>query len=86
MATPPAGTNGKATASLVLGILSLFCCGFITGIAAIILGKQAQRETAISGQNGAGLAQAGFILGIIGTVLSVLAAVMWLILIAVGSA
>lgn len=83
MATPPAGTNGKAIASLVLGILSLFCCGFISGIAAIILGKQAQQETAISGQNGAGLAQAGFILGIIGTVLSVLVGIGYLVALAV---
>lgn len=83
MATPPAGTNGKAIASLVLGILSLFCCGFISGIAAIILGKQAQQETAISGQNGAGLAQAGFILGIIGTVLSILGGIVYLIALAV---
>ena len=40
--TPP--TNGKATLSLVLGFVSLFFCGLLTGIPAIWLGISARRE------------------------------------------
>jgi len=69
----PAG-NKKALWSMILGILSLFCCGVVTGVAAIVLSQQAKQEIAASGgmQSGAGQAQAGFILGIIGVVISVI--------------
>ena len=75
----PAG-NKKALWSMILGILSLFCCGVVTGVVAIVLSQQAKREIAASGgmQRGAGQAQAGFILGIIGIVLSLLLAVSYL--------
>src|SRR5258708_9815680 len=36
--TPPQPTDGKATASLVLGILSVICFGILAGIPALILG------------------------------------------------
>jgi hypothetical protein len=68
--SPPPPTHGKATTSLILGILSIVLCGLVTGIPAIVLGRQARRE--IRDSNGAlggdGLAQAGFVTGIIGTV------------------
>ena len=70
-AAVPAGNNGKATASMVLGIVSLFCFGIVTGIIAIVLSVQAKKEIAASGQGGASMAKAGLILGIIGVVLSV---------------
>jgi hypothetical protein len=59
---------------MILGILSLFCCGVITGVVAIVLAQQAKREIAASGgmQSGAGQAQAGFVLGIIGIALTVI--------------
>jgi len=65
--------NKKALWSMIVGILSLICCGIVTGIVAIVLSQQAKREIAASGgmQTGAGQAQAGFILGIIGIALSV---------------
>jgi hypothetical protein len=68
----PAG-NQKALWSMILGILSLFCCGVLTGIAAIVLSQQAKKEIAASGgmQTGSGQAQAGFVLGIIGIALTV---------------
>ena len=69
---PPAGTNSKAVWALVLGILGLLCCGFFTGIPAIILGRGAQREIERTGQQGRGLATAGFILGIIACVWGVI--------------
>ncbi len=64
----PAPTNQKAVWSLVLGILGLVCCGFITGIPALILGRSAQAEITATGQGGAGMAKAGVILGIIAIV------------------
>ena len=69
-AAAPAGPkNNQATWSLVLGILSIFCCGLVAGIPAIILGNNGKKIAAQTGV-GAGMAQAGFILGIIGTVLT----------------
>lgn len=67
-------TNKKAIWSLVLGILSLVCCGFLAGVPAIILGSSAKREIESSGgmQAGGGMAQAGFILGIISVVLGLI--------------
>lgn len=67
----PAGNNQKAIWALVIGILSIVCCG-PAGIAAIILANNAQKEIAASGQQGAGMAKAGLITGIIGLVLTVL--------------
>lgn len=60
--------NSKATASLVLGILSLFCCGFVLGVVAIVLGLLARGEIERSQgtQGGAGLALGGIITGALG--------------------
>lgn len=68
--------NKKATWSLVLGILSLVCCGVLTGIPAIILGRQARAQGA------GGAARAGEILGY----LSIAVTVLWIILYATGVA
>lgn len=67
-------TNQKAIWSLVTGILSLVCCGLLAGVPALILGNMAKKEIDGSGgaQTGRGMAQAGFVLGLIATVLSVL--------------
>jgi putative exporter of polyketide antibiotics len=67
-------TNQKALWSLILGIVGLVCCGIFTGIPALILGNSAKKEIAASGgtQTGAGMAQAGVILGIIASVLFVI--------------
>ncbi|MDN4172716.1 DUF4190 domain-containing protein [Nocardioides sp. SOB77] len=74
---PPAPTPGQATTALVLGVLSLTCFGFLTGVPAMILGKSAEREIAASGGRlgGAGVATAGFVTGLVGTILSALALV-----------
>jgi hypothetical protein len=68
----------RAVLILVLGIVSLFCCGIITGPIAIIFANKAKAEINASNGTlgGAGMVQAGFILGIIGTVLSIL----WIII------
>jgi hypothetical protein len=80
-------SNQKALWSMILGIVSLLCCGVITGTAAIILSQQAKREIAASGglQSGSGQAQAGFILGIIGIALTVLGLIGYAVLAANGS-
>ena len=67
-AGPPAGTSGKAIASLVLGLSSCVFC-FITGIPAIILGVLGLGDVKRSGgrAGGSGLATAGIVLGSLGT-------------------
>ena len=72
----PPPTNGHATASLVLGMVSLMGCSFLTGIPAIIFGRMAKREIAESGgrQGGADLATIGLVLGVVATILGALAA------------
>ena len=67
----PAGTSQKAIWSLVSGILALLCCSPL-GILAIILSRSAKDEIATTGKTGGGLAQAGFIIGIIALVFMVL--------------
>jgi hypothetical protein len=79
----PRGTNKKAIWSLVLGIIGVICCGIgiIPGGVAIFLGRSAKTEIATSGESGSGMATAGFILGIVAVVLSII----YYILLAVGS-
>jgi hypothetical protein len=62
--TPPQN-SGKATGSLIAGILSFVVCPLVLSIVAIILGTQAQSEIRMSGGRltGEGMAQAGVILG-----------------------
>ena len=87
---PPVGSYGggaqqnqKALWSMILGILSLVCCGLFTGIPAIILGHMGKKEIDLApGQTGRGMAQAGFIMGIIGTVLSVVGTIIYVAIIA----
>jgi hypothetical protein len=63
---------GKAVASLVCGIISLFILGPILGIVAIVLGVLARKEIAADPSlDGAGLALAGIITGAIGAVLAI---------------
>jgi hypothetical protein len=59
--------------SLVLGILSPFCCGFISAIPAIILGHIGRSEIRKSNGRltGSGMALAGLILGYVGIVCTI---------------
>jgi uncharacterized protein DUF4190 len=71
--TPSQSTSTQAITSLVLGILSLFCCPLLAPVA-WYLGSQevkAVREGR-SAPSGEGIAKAGMILGIIGTIWMVL--------------
>ena len=65
---PAQGSNGKATASMVCGIVGIVVFGIILGPIAIILGVLARREIESTGQRGRGMATAGIVLGIIAVV------------------
>lgn len=73
--------EGKATASLVLGIISLVCIWFgyftLVGIACaivgLIFGIQIRKAAQAEGFTPSGIANAGFILSIIGLALCALA-------------
>ena len=79
---PVPRSNSKATWSLILGIVSMLCCGLLAGIPAIALGFAGKREISLSGgaEGGRGVAIAGIVTGILGTILSTLA----MVLIAIG--
>jgi hypothetical protein len=81
----PAPTHGSATTALVLGILSLVICGPL-GIPAYIIGRRAEREVLASqgSLSGAGLAKAGWIMGLIAMILMVLGILLLIGLLAVG--
>lgn len=57
-------TNSKAGWALGLGIAGFVLCP-LTGVAALILGRQAKEEIRRTGEDGEGMATAGFVLGII---------------------
>lgn len=61
---PPAyrPTNNLALASLIVSLVSLISCPLIGGVG-VYLGNRARSEISRSGENGAGLAQAGVIVG-----------------------
>lgn len=67
----PAKTNGKSIATLILGILSIIVpyIGFILGIIAIIFASISLKEIKNKNEQGRGLAIAGLVCGIVGTVL-----------------
>jgi Domain of unknown function (DUF4190) len=70
-------TNGKAIASLVLGILSLIVpyIGIVLGIIGLVLANKGIKEIAVYGQGGRGLGVAGRVTSIIGIVLG---GILWL--------
>ena len=78
MVTSPARTNGLAIASLACG-LAQFVFGPMATIPAIVLGHMARSQIKRTGEQGAGLALAGLILGWGAVILGIL-------LIAVGLA
>jgi hypothetical protein len=80
-------TNGKATASLVLGIVGIFICPIICCVLALIFGYQARNEIAASGgyQTGESYATAGIILGWVGIVLAIVWITIWAVAVAVSS-
>jgi len=73
------GPSSRATTALVLGILGLLCCGLL-GIPAMIIGKQEMNsiDQGLAPVEGRGLAQAGYILGIVSLAIWVLGMLAWL--------
>ena len=69
-------TNGKAIASLVLGIVGLTGIPFVCSIIAIVLGRRAREEIRTTGEGGEGLATAGLVLGWVGATLVLVAALL----------
>lgn len=84
----PAGQNKTlAIVSLVLGILSILCCGwFIPGIVAIILGFMAKSKATNDPANygGRGLALGGIITGVFSVVLGVIVVILYFLGFAAG--
>ncbi|MFF5158814.1 DUF4190 domain-containing protein [Streptomyces sp. NPDC000348] len=68
-------TNGLAIASLCCGVVGLFVLNIILGPLAIVFGAVARRQAA---GNGAGMAKAGIVLGVVDVVL-------WLVLLLVAA-
>lgn len=83
---PPAGAQGEnktlAIVSLVLGILSIPCCGFVVfGLAAVVTGFMA-RSKASNNPNeygGSGMAMAGIIIGAIMTLIGIVTNLLYLL-------
>lgn len=67
----PQESEGKATASLILGILAVTCFGFVAGIPAVILGHMAKSNIRKSNGRlaGDGKATAGLVMGYISVAL-----------------
>ena len=83
----PPKASGKAITALVLGIISIIpCCtiGVVPGVIAIVFSNLAKKDIAASGgaRTGAGMAKAGLITGIIGSILFV---VYWVLVLAFGN-
>ncbi len=85
--TPIPPNSGGATTALVLGILSLLFFGLFTGIPAMITARRATREIDQSHGRlgGRGMATAGFVTGLIGTIWSGLVVALVVVVFAVGS-
>jgi hypothetical protein len=67
---PPREAPG-AKQALILGIVSLFCCGIVLGPFAIVNANKAKQAIAMDPSlTGGGMATAGMILGIIALVLN----------------
>lgn len=75
--------NSLGVWALVLGIISIVCSlGLLAGIPAMILGKKSKQAAAQGLANNGGLGQAGFILGLIGTILVTLVVVFYVVVVA----
>jgi hypothetical protein len=77
---PAVQQKGLAITSLVLGLLSVLCFGLFTGVPAIICGHIAHNRTrrAPGQYGGSGPAIAGFVMGYVGVILSLLLAALFL--------
>lgn len=79
--TLPAKASGMAVTTLVLGILSFCCCGFIAGIPALIVGfiENGKIGRGESSPAGKWMVITGMILGVISLLLSCIQ-IIWIFL------
>jgi hypothetical protein len=76
-------SSGKAVAALVLGIAGFVVFPVVCSVLAIVLGRQAKHEIAADPRlTGAGMANAGEVLGWIGLVLTALALLFFITVVA----
>ncbi|MDD5644931.1 MAG: DUF4190 domain-containing protein [bacterium] len=82
---PEDKASGRAVTALVLGIVGMLCCGPLA-IAAWILGAMelSDIKKGLSSKAGEGMAKAGMIIGIVGTVLMILGILIWISIMAIG--
>jgi hypothetical protein len=59
----PVGRNGLALASMIVSLCGICVGGLIAGLVGAILGHVARRQIRVSGQDGAGMALTGIIVG-----------------------
>jgi hypothetical protein len=78
--------DGMGTTSLVMGILQFFCLGPIGTVLAIVFGYVGMQKAKQGLATNGGVAKAGFILGIIGAGLSILAFIFWLVIVVAAGA
>lgn len=65
-------------ASLVLGILGVFCCGsFVMSVLAVVFGVMGRKKAEQGLADNGSVATAGLVLGIVGIVVSVIAVIYW---------
>lgn len=77
MGMPPKANNGKALASMIVGIVSVaMCCYWFLalpgGVVALILGLQARKEIAAGNGTNGGMALTGIITGAVAAALGLL--------------
>lgn len=80
--------KSQAITSLVVAIVSFFCCGIVLAPFAIYRGNKAKTlidQTGIGMEN-RGIAQAGFIVGIISLALNVIGLIIYVLLAVLGAA
>ena len=73
--------KSQAVTSLIVGIISIFCCGIVLAPFAIYRGAKAKRlidESGV-GQEHRGMATAGFIIGIVSLALNVIGLVFYIL-------
>ena len=80
------GPSSKAIVSLILGILSICLLGFLAGIPAFFIGRSEEKAikkgtSPIAGQT---FAKLGWILGLVGTILSCLVTGVAVVVMALG--
>ena len=82
---PQQRTNGTAVGSLVCGIASFLGFWLVGSIPAVVLGHMSRRQIRQTGEQGAGMATAGLVLGYIGIGLTALLAVIFVLFFTIAS-